>query len=243
MRLKQGLTLIELLVVVFSMSIILGAVSSVVLTSFRHTDRVKASRETSDRDARFEDRLRQLLQSAYLSTNQADTSSFFLSGAESETTLGSNGTPGQLVFTALSDKVPSEMLNSTDDFETVNQTYGPHGAITEVSLSTSPVGEAPVQTGLFYRHQTPADGDSTQGGIETVFDSDIDTISFEFFDGTDWLTTWDTQSQATPRLPAAVRVTYTRSSDNSGRVMVVRLIHSDVTPDNPVEQAPDGGQQ
>ena len=144
MRLKHGLTLIELLVVVFSMSIILGAVSSVVLTSFRHTDRVKASRETSDRDARFEDRLRQLLQSAYLSTNQADTSSFFLSGTESDTT------PGQLVFTALSDKVPSEMLNSTDDFETINQTYGPHGAITEVSLSTSPVGEAPVQTGLFY---------------------------------------------------------------------------------------------
>lgn len=216
------------------MVIILSALSGVVLTSFRHTDRVKASRVNRERDARFEDRLRSLIQSAFLSTVQTDTSSYFVGGdGGSESEDGQNGVAGGLTFTALSEKLPLEMLNSTDDFTTLNERFGPRGGMTEVSLALTPIGEAPVQNGLFYRHQTPADGDNTQGGVESVLDPDIDQISFEFFDGTDWITGWDTQSQAEPRLPAAVRITYNRT-DEQEQIFIVRLIHSDVTPANPV---------
>ncbi|MEI8281679.1 MAG: hypothetical protein WCG75_04675, partial [Armatimonadota bacterium] len=59
-------------------------------------------------------------------------------------------------------------------------------------------------------------------------------ISYEFYNGTDWDVSWDTTSMATPRLPAAVRITYRRKNDSADHIFLVRLIHSDATSDNPV---------
>jgi hypothetical protein len=139
-----------------------------------------------------------------------------------------------LVFTSLGERLPAEFVTSQDDFETLNQTYGPRGGLTEVSISQSAIGNAPVSTGLYLRKQTPADGDSSQGGFESSLDPDIDSISFEFYNGESWDLTWDSTAMDVPRLPAAVRVTYSRTSDSVERIFVVRLPLSDVTPDNPV---------
>jgi hypothetical protein len=76
----------------------------------------------------------------------------------------------------------------------------------------------------------------TQGGMESVLDADIESINFEFWDGLQWITEWDTQASNTPRLPAAVRITYQRQDDANDRFLVVRLKHSDITPDNPLTQ-------
>ena len=88
-------------------------------------------------------------------------------------------------------------------------------------------------SGVIIREQHPADGDNTQGGTESVLDPDVTSLTYEFFDGSDWQPTWST-SNGTKRLPAAVRVTYQVKDEDSQRVLVIRLPNSDVTTDNPV---------
>jgi len=61
---------------------------------------------------------------------------------------------------------PFPVTNTTDDFETQQTLYGPVGGVSEISLSTTAVGDAGSHTGLFERRQTPSDGDPTQGGTE-----------------------------------------------------------------------------
>ncbi|MBS1702460.1 MAG: prepilin-type N-terminal cleavage/methylation domain-containing protein [Armatimonadetes bacterium] len=234
---RRGITLLELMVVLLCMAIILGASTTMVATAIQHTNHAKESRVAYTREALFEDRLRSILENAYLSSEATDTASYFRGGTDlSQSTAGQAQDPSDLVFTALSPRIPSEVIASNDDFETLNDTYGPEGGLTEYELGLTPIGDSPGDsaTGLYLRHQTPADGDYTQGGYQTVLDPDIESISYEFYNGTDWETTWDTQADNTPRLPSAIRITYRRTNDNADHTFVVRLIHSDVTPENPV---------
>lgn len=233
---KRGLTLLEVMVVTLCMAIIIAASTSAVFTAVTHTSKVKASRTVYDRNALFEDRLRAILQNAYLSSTAGDTKSFFLGGEDVVEVPNGVNNQSQLVFTGLSPRVPSELIESADDFETLNESYGPEGGIVEYSLSLSPVGNAPVEQALFLRHQTPADGDPSQGGLESVLDPDVETISYEFYNGSDWVTAWNTTEMNPPRLPSAIRVTYQRVNDENSHYFTVRLIHSDVTVDNPVIQ-------
>jgi Tfp pilus assembly protein PilE len=232
----RGITLLEVLVVSVCMAILIGASTSAVFTAIRHTSKVKASRTVYDRNARFEDRLRSILQNAYLSSVANDTNSYFFGGQDVVDVPNGTTDESQLVFTGLSQRIPSAMIESADDFETLNQSYGPEGGLSEYSLSLSPVGSAPVEQALFLRRQTPADGDPAQGGLESILDPDIDSISYEFYNGESWETSWDTTSLNPPRLPAAVRITYRRINDESDHFFIVRLIHSDATADNPVLQ-------
>lgn len=235
---RRGITLLEVMIVTLCMAVIIGASTNAVLTAIQHTGRVKASRVVNDRNAIFEDRLRSILQNAYLSSVAADTNSYFLGGqgvvVSPTITNSTDNNQNQLVFTGLSQRIPSELIDSTETFENLNKAFGPEGGMTEYSVSLTPVGQAPVDQALFLRHQTPADGDPSQGGMESVLDPDITSISYEFYNGTDWDTSWDSTTQATPRLPAAVRITYRRKNDSADHIFIVRLIHSDVTPDNPV---------
>jgi Tfp pilus assembly protein PilE len=239
---KRGITLLEVMVVTVCMAVIVAATTSSVFTALNHTNRIKASRKSYDQNALFEDRVRLILQNAYLSSVTTDTGSYFYGGAGVLDSVTGGGTGQssnqvQLVFTALSPRVPSELLNSTDDFATLNNSFGPEGGMTEYSLSLTPVGQAPVDQALFLRHQTPPDGDPTQGGMETILDPDITTINYQFYDGLEWVQAWDTQSISPPRLPAAVQISYRRKNDTVDKMFVVRLIHSDVTSDNPVTTA------
>ncbi len=236
MKKTQGITLLEVLVVAVCMAVLIGASTSAVFTAIRHTSKVKASRSVYNRNALFEDRLRSILQNAYLSSVATDPNSYFLGGQDVVEVPNGTTDESQLVFSGLAQRIPSEVLESTDDFETLNQQYGPEGGLTEFSLSLTPVGSAPVEQALFLRKQTPADGDPAQGGLESILDSDIVSISYEFYNGESWDTSWDTTALNPPRLPAAVRITYRRIDDESDHFFIVRLIHSDATVDNPVLQ-------
>lgn len=235
MRKRRGFTLVELMVVLISMALILSVVSTSVLTAIQHTERVKASRVTSERDRLFEDRIRTIFQAAYLSTDPTDASSYFIGGEDVDNEVSGNvGGGTQVIFTALNSKLPANILESGDDFETLNSTYGPQGGVSEISISLTPVGNAPVEEGMFLRKQTPADGDPSQGGRESVLDPDIRTIGLEFYDGTSWIESWNTQQSNTPRLPSAIRLLYSRESDTQDHYIIIHLPHSDVTPNNPV---------
>lgn len=227
--------MIELLIVIVMFTIITLASGRALVASLDYNRKVQESRVTRFKNAEFEDRIRNLLKYAYLSTVNTDTNSYFIGGTQSQTPQAAqSANPDSLTFTMLRPKPPGALAESTNDFETNNRNIGPSTGITEVSLSLSPVGQAPVTEGLFLRQQTPADGDTTQGGVESLLDGDISEFTFEFWNGTSWDTTWNTQSQTTPRLPASVRLTYKRKDDTDNHIMVVRLIHSDVTTLNPV---------
>jgi prepilin-type N-terminal cleavage/methylation domain-containing protein len=165
------------------------------------------------------------------------------STATTSSATGSNMTPDgvdlgcdRLTFTTTAPGVPLAAQASADDFETQQQNSGPVGGISEVSLSTTAVGGAGDKTGLFERVQRPSDGDSTQGGTESVLSAEVQSIGFQFWNGTQWQTTWDSTGTETHHLPAAVLVSYTLIGDAAGTVhtLTISVLSSDVTAQNPI---------
>ena len=212
------------------------AVTSAYIAVIDAEEHLRKGREATLAIPRLEDRLADLLHHAYLSPHTADTVTYFI-GGDSE--LQESGSPATtLVFTTVNTGIPSGLVGDTEvDFETLNDEQGPMGGIEEVGLSTTPVGDAPTQDGLFIREQRPSDGDPTQGGYEKTFAAELTKAEFEFFDGTNWMPSWDTRTMTTvKRLPAAIRVTYQVNGEDQDRTMVVRLPLSDVTPTNPVTE-------
>jgi hypothetical protein len=198
-------------------------------------DRLRTGRERTLEIPRLEDRLRELLTHAYLSSEAGDTVTYFIAGDDQ--LQESSGPATTLVFTTANTSIPSGLISDSEtDFETLNEEHGPQGGLEEVGLSTTPVGEAPTTDGFFIREQRPSDGDPTQGGYEKSFSALITKAEFEFFDGTNWLPSWDTRTMTTKRLPAAIRLTYQVTDDQNDRIMVVRLPLSDVTPTKPVTE-------
>lgn len=157
------------------------------------------------------------------------------SSSSSNTNNDSTGNAQILTLTTVGQRIPIQLLDSADDWETNNTNLGSQGGVAEESISMVAVGDAGSHTGLYLRVQRPADGDPSQGGSEQVLNPDVTAISFEFFDGTTWQPTWDTRTLTpTKRLPAAVRVTYRFTNDVQNHVFVVAVPASDVTPNNPV---------
>ncbi len=224
-----------MIIVAVLFAVLIVSSSNAFLAALSYPQRQSAARDTRRRGIEFENRLRSWIENAYLSTVNTDANSYFIGGAVStETTASLNSDGSSLVFTAMRPRLPYELLAQDLDFESMNATYGPETGMTEVSFSLTPFPDAPTDTGLFVRLQTPPDGDPTQGGTESLVDPDITSISFEFWDGSTWQTEWNTQSQQEPRLPAAVRVTYRREQDDQDRVLTVKLRSSDVSSLNPV---------
>ena len=180
-------------------------------------------------------RIRRMIEGAKLNENDdADTSAFFIAEAETDGELGAD----RLTFTTTAPDLSLAVQASADDFETSHEANGPVGGLAEVSLSTTAVGDAGTNSGLFQRVQRPADGDDTQGGEESVLTDQIEKIGFEFFNGVDWVTTWDSVNTTPGRLPAAVRVSYTVVGDDpTVRKFVVAIPASDATADDPAEEA------
>lgn len=250
---RRAIALIELLISAVITIIIVGAAGAAYVSSIASERQLQSSQESQSNQVRIEQRLRTLVAAAFVSADENDASTYFI-GQASGTSSTDNTFADTLTFTTLGEGVNGGVITSTDDFETLNQRFGPQGGVAEISLATTPVGIPPQdQQGLFMREQRPADGDPTQGGDESVLDPDIASIQFEFFDGNDWVPTWQT-AQATSgvqsgtatnygrRLPAAVRITYTLTSDSSdgSHQLVVRLTHSDVTTDNPATPGGNG---
>ena len=225
------MTLIELMVVLGITVLLLASIGFAYGSGMQFQQRVPQLDAEVRRVAQFEDHLRRIVEGAYLTSDATDVTSYF----EAISNNGDQTAPDTLVFTTLGAGPNAAFLQSTDEFETLNQKFGPQGGLAEVGISTVPVGSSPVENALYVRTQRPADGDPTQGGLESVLIDNVESFSFEFFDGTEWVTEWDSVTQQR-RLPAAVRFTYRFIGDDQDRELTVRLPLSDVTPENPIVQ-------
>ena len=239
-RRRSGVTLLELMVVVTLVAVLTGAVSYGFVAGL-DMQRVHARRQAEqNRTAAMEQRITQLLQGAKLTENAEDATTFLLGVATSDSDAGELGCD-QLTFTTTAPVVPLVAQLSEDDFETQHAARGPVGGVAEVSLSTTPFGDAGEQTGLFERLQRPSDGDPAQGGTESLLSPEVDNIGFQFWDGQQWVSTWDTQT-GERRLPAAVKVSYFShgATDDEVRVFIVPIPASDVDAQDPAGSGDDG---
>lgn len=233
MRLQRGLTLVELIVALVGMVFIFAALGGSYAAAMSWQERSVAADSRLDDDGRLEKQLTALIQDAYL-IPLADDQTSYLIGTNSQ---GVGETSDTLTFTRLGPPPASRYLNSDEeDFALLNESYGVQGGLEEVSLSLTPVGSEASSEGLFLRKQRPSDGDATQGGREMLLDEGITALYFEFFDGEQWQTTWDTVTTGPRRLPAAVRITYSLADQTDSRSLVVRLVNSDATPEDPAVQ-------
>ncbi len=247
-RQQCGLTLIELLIVL-SITVILASALGYAFTAELTMQRGEEARRADlDRSDAAERQITRLLQGAKLAVPAQSSpaaalntlpgqpaglpvpaATYFAGVAESGANdLGCD----RLTFTTTAPALPMAALSGTDDFETQQQARGPVGGLAEVSFSVTPVGDAGGRTGLFERLQRPSDGDPTQGGLEFLLDPQIERIGFQFWDGLEWVTLWSAASP--PRLPQAVRVSYTlRGAPDEVRVFDVPLPSSDVSAQSP----------
>lgn len=236
----RGLTLVELLVTVAATALLTVAVAF----AFEQTIRLQRDAPARLRGAAEESypvqRLTRLLSGAFLPEDASDPRGFLVYDDGSVT-----GMAGQsLSWTTFAESVNLAYMGAEGTLEDLNERFGPQGGVTEVMISTYPVGQpAGEVTGLFLRLQKPADGDPTQGGFEELLVEGAEEVAFGFYNGLEWLDTWDTRT-GERRLPAAVRVMW--SVQGESRELLVRLPLSDVTPENPgnatvVGEAPAGG--
>lgn len=244
-RHRRGLTLVELLIVLVITAILASAIGY-AFTAELTMQRVEETRRANqDRSDATERRIARLLQGAKLTAPAAaahapglpvaggpaaDQGAYFEGVAESGANdLGCD----RLTFTTTAPALPLAALDGTDDFETQQGARGPVGGLAEVSLSATPVGDAGGRAGLFERIQRPSDADPTQGGFESLLDARIARIGFQFWDGAEWVTAWDATNP--PRLPQAVRVSYTLRGqpDSDVRVFDVPIPASDVDAQTP----------
>jgi len=238
----SGVTLLELIIAVAITGILTAAVTRAFVAGLTYETGLAEARERQEERHQVDDRLTDLFQHAYLAPDDTNTDTFFIGGTADEADLSGN-VADTVQFTIQGSRPSMSLLESQDDFETQNAARGPQGGVTEVSLSMTPVGEAGTATGLYLRTQRPSDSEPSIGGTESVFESSITSIEFEFWDGTAWQPSWSTQVGAEKRLPAAVRITYTREGESEGQVhvLVVRLPLSDVTANDPADQTAPGG--
>jgi prepilin-type N-terminal cleavage/methylation domain-containing protein len=238
MRRRAGFTLIELMLAMSLAVVMAGAVGYAFVAGLDLQRAQTQRRAVTDREESTEQRIRTLLMGAKLTADATDATSFFMG---TDDTGGSAFGCDRITFTTAAPAAPMASVASTDDFETQQSSRGPVGGAAEVSFSTTAVGDPAGKTGLFERVQRPSDGDSTQGGTESLLDPDIERIGFQFWDGIQWEDTWDT-TVGDRRLPAAVKVTIVRNgeSDDAGHAFTVPIPASDVDDQNPANS---GGSQ
>ena len=236
MRRQRGVSLLELLVVAVMSALVTAGAVRAFTSGIEFQTNVVPRREAQLERHRFEDGIKNLIKAAYVSTNEQDATTYFIAGSSSGESggLSEGAAADTLIFTVLGLPPTASFINSEDDFETKNETFGPQGGAAEIQISTVPVGDAGEHTGLFLREQRPSDGVPYEGGFESVWNDQVASIFFEFWNGESWVTEWDTVTQGERRLPAAVRVTYSFVGDENQTSFIVRVPLSDVTPDNPL---------
>lgn len=260
MKSTRGITLLELLIATAIMAFLMLALARTYAVGINYDSRFLAGRDQLAKVHAFEDKIITLIQHAELAqpSTPAEVDSYFIGNVGNvqstaqgtgtpipAATVGQSSAPGSssslsdtLILTVSNLRVPSNVLNdSTSDFETQNQKYGPQGGITEYAISCTPVGSPPGgSSGCYIRRQSPADDDPSQGGTETLLSPDVTSINFEFFDGTQYDPTWDSRQMTPPQLPACVRVTYQMMGQPMSHVFTVIVPNSNVTTTNPVVQ-------
>ena len=233
-RCLSGLTLIEVLVAMGIGGIVVAASAVAFRAGVDHLYFSQRVLQTEQSKSDWTSGLRQSLSCASLSADANDTKSFFVASSDDATSdLGAT----RISFTSGYSYIPGGSLDAELTFDDVHETYGPLGGLAEYSYGTVATGDAGNATGLFERVQRPVDADPLQGGFESLVSSDVTEVGFQFWDGSQWLSEWDTNT-GTRRLPAAVKVLYRLTDESSDQLhqFVVVISISDVTSTNPVTQ-------
>lgn len=227
---KRGFTMVELIIVLGMTAILMMALGAAFKAASDYSIESPRRLAAFQEDLLLDAEIHNLIESAYLNDAIDDTNTYFISNADTD--AGTAAT--SISFTTLANSVDGGLIRSDDtDFENLNQTFGSQGGVTEVSLSTTAIGFDSEGEGLFLRTQSPSDGDYTQGGREKLLISGLVDLRFEFWDGIEWITTWDTRANAR-RLPAAVKISYALQDGGNTQTQVIRLVNSDVTTANPL---------
>lgn len=234
---RRAFTLLELVVVMAMTMILIFTIGAAFKLALDFAERTPERLNRAGNAVQYRQTLESLFEGAYVSSSDDDALTYFVASSAG----GQAANPDTVTFVTLTRPVVGgALLEQDNDFETLNERYGPQGGPTEVALSTFPVGDAGNRQGLFLRMQTPADGDPTQGGRERLLVDGVVSATYEFWDGTQWLTSWDTRI-GQRRLPAAIRITL-EFDDGDPEVLTLRLPLSDVTALNPIVQESGGGQ-
>jgi type II secretory pathway pseudopilin PulG len=230
-----GFTLLELLIATAMTVVLSGAIA------FAYADAMNIQRldiqqkSTQDRTMAMEREITEAIEGAQLSSTTTDTTSYFQGLDDAG---GSDLGCDRITVSTTYPGVPIGSIYSIDDFLTQQTSVGPVGGLSEISFGVNPVGTPGAHTGLFERTQRPSDSDPTQGGYEMDLDPDVTEMGFQFWDGVEWDTQWDTTT-GTRRLPQAVQVEY-RLKGDTGKIphmFVVIVLSSDCNVNNPVSTA------
>lgn len=235
MKRNQALTLVEVLVALAVGSIVVTASVSAFRAGVDHLNFSKRQLDLQSARVDWTSRLRSSLSCAFISQDTNDSKTFFIADSDNlSSDLGST----RITFTTTYNLLPGAALEPTLTFDDVHETFGPVGGIAEASYGTVPIGNAGDVTGLFERLQRPVDADPTQGGKESLVTAEILECGFSFWDGTQWLTEWDSRN-GQRRLPSAVLMQYRISGADEEQThkIVIQLAASNVTPTNPTTQA------
>ncbi len=234
---NRAFTLLELMVVMAMTMILIFSIGAAFKLALDFAERTPERLSRTGEHVQYRHTLETLFEGAFISADDLDSLSYFVASSAG----GQASTTDMVSFVTLSRPVSgAALLDTTSTFEESNERYGPQGGSTEVSLSTIPVGNAGDRQGLFLRMQTPADGDPTQGGRERLLVPEVASATYEFWDGSQWLTSWDTRTSQR-RLPAAIRITLSFDQGDP-EVLTLRLPLSDVNALNPIVQESGGGQ-
>ena len=231
---EAGLTLIELLVAMGIGGIVVAASAVAFRAGVDHLYFSQRVLQTEQSKSDWTSGLRQSLSCASLSADANDTKTFFIASSdEASSDLGAT----RITFTSSYSYIPGGSLSAELTFDDVHDTYGPLGGLAEYSYGTVATGDAGNAAGMFERIQRPVDADPLQGGFESLVSADVSEIGFQFWDGSEWLSEWDTRS-GTRRLPAAVKVQYRLTDESTDQLhqFVVIIPNSDVTASNPMTQ-------
>lgn len=221
---RAGLTLVEVLVASILSALIVLSLASAFALTVNHERTFGQARRNQENLQGFEDSVRDLLRQAVF-TDDANQNTFFIGSSVS----GDASISDQLTFTVAGKKVSAAAIaDDQTDFSERNRTIGPVGGVAECSLSMTAVGDAGNQTGLFLRRQVPSDSDPNSGGYESLLNGDVTAMQFEFWDSTAWVATWN--ATETGRLPDAVKITYSLSSEEQARTIIVRLPNAQGAP-------------
>ncbi|HWD39367.1 MAG TPA: type II secretion system protein GspJ [Fimbriimonas sp.] len=225
----RGLSLLEALLALSMVAITIGAVIQAEIVGVHFEKHFGDTRQAFDSQVAFEDKLTRLISGAQLTDPNAVFQSPIPQSSQGQTDVGGNQSilgPGSasLVMTTWEDPPSVGYLQNQADFETLNQKFGPQGGPAEIGLSMEPVGDdAGFRRGLFLREQKPPDGDPTQGGQESLVQSGLQDIRFEFYDGNQWLTAWDSKNDQKGKLPQIVRITYVLPNDQKPHSLLVPM--------------------
>jgi type II secretory pathway pseudopilin PulG len=248
MRRFRGMSAVEMMVGIAIIAVATGAVARAFSSGLDYQNLSEKARDRTDARIRFEDRMTRLIRGATLTgantylISPVESSDAGVTPPSTQTILAAGS--ASLMLTSLFDAPTVRYLTSTEsDFQILNQTFGPQTGVAEIAFSTIPVGDAGIKQGLFMREQKPSDTDPKQGGTEFDFNPDVLDIRFEFYDGTQWQTAWDTTTDAQKgKLPTAVRVTYVLRGDQQPYSFLVRLmIASPPAPANPSNSSTTAG--